>query len=156
MRVKTKYFGEIDLEENKIITFEQGLFGFEEYRSFTLLYDNETDETPMISWLQSCEEEMFALPVMNPLLIKPDYNPIVAEESIRCLGEFTEENVMLLITVTVPKDLEQMTVNLKAPFIIHTDTRKGAQVVVENQEYCIKFPIYEILQKVSKKEGEVC
>lgn len=33
MLVKTKYFGEINLSEDKIITMERGMFGFEEYKN---------------------------------------------------------------------------------------------------------------------------
>ena len=156
MLVRTKYFGDLDLDESKIITFKHGLFGFEEYKKFTLLYDNEVDEPPAISWLQSCDEISLALPVMNPLIVEPSYNPIVSEETIGDLGEFTEKNTMLLVTVTIPSDIKQMTVNLKAPFIIHTDTRQAAQVVVDNPEYKIKHAIYDCLQKMNKKEGELC
>ncbi|HCA70015.1 MAG TPA: flagellar assembly protein FliW, partial [Lachnospiraceae bacterium] len=41
MRIKTKHFGEIDLDENKIINFENGILGFEDYKKYTLLYNSE-------------------------------------------------------------------------------------------------------------------
>ena len=46
MLVKTKHFGEIDLGEDKILHFENGIFGFEEYKTYTILYDSEAEERP--------------------------------------------------------------------------------------------------------------
>ena len=80
-----------------------------------------------------------------------DYNPVVEDELLKGLGEITEENIVILLLLTVPQDAIQMTANLKAPIIINADTRKGAQVVVENEEYEIKYRIYDILK--GKKEA---
>lgn len=153
MLVKTRCFGEIDLEEDKILTFDNGIMGFEDLKKFTILYDNEEEETPMISWLQSLDEEALAIPVINPLAVKPDYNPIVEDELLGSLGTITEENVVILLSVTVPKDVKKTTANLKAPFIINSDTRKGCQLIVENNDYEIKYNIYEAIQNMKKGEN---
>ena len=44
MLVKTKFFGEVDLPEEKIITFERGLIGLADYKKFTILYDCEKEQ----------------------------------------------------------------------------------------------------------------
>ena len=59
--------------------------------------------------------------------------------------------MVILITMTVPADLKEMTVNLKAPIIINADTRKGIQLIVENQDYEVKYKIYDVLK--NKKEA---
>lgn len=152
MLVKTRCFGEIDLEEDKILTFDNGIMGFEDFKRFTILFDNEEDDTPVISWLQSLDEEALAIPVINPLLVKPDYNPIVEDELLVSLGELTEENVVILLSVTVPSDNTKVTANLKAPFIINADTKKGCQLIVENADYEIKYNIYDAIQNMKKGE----
>ena len=38
MLVKTKCFGEVDISEEKIIEFEDGILGFEEYKKYTIKY----------------------------------------------------------------------------------------------------------------------
>jgi flagellar assembly factor FliW len=154
MLVNTKHFGEIDLEETKVITFEHGIMGFEEYKKYTLLYDLEENDTTTISWLQSLEEPGLALPVINPLTIKPDYNPIIEDEVLNPLGIITDENVVILLTLTVPSDLTKMSVNLKAPFVINSDTCKGCQIVVENQDYEVKYNVYDAIQKLKEEKGE--
>ena len=122
MLVKTKFFGEVDLPEEKILTFERGLIGLADYKRFTILYDCEKEETN-ISWLQSVDEPTLALPVIKPWLVKEEYNPTVEDELLSSLGELTEENLVILLTMTVPADIKEMTVNLKAPVIINADTR---------------------------------
>lgn len=146
MLVKTRYFGEIDLGEDKIITLERGLIGFEEYKKYTILYDSEQEERPAISWLQSLDEPGLALPVVSPLVVKPDYNPVVEDELLMNIGELTEENLVILLTLTVPEDVKKMTTNLKAPIIINSDTRKGVQLIVENQDYEVKYNVYDVLK----------
>ena len=151
MLVKTKYFREINLSEDKIITMERGMFGFEEYKKYTILYDSEKEGRPNVSWFQSVEEPGLAFSVINPMAVMEDYNPIVEDELLKGLGEITEENIVVLLPLTVPQEVTNMTANLKAPIIINADTRKGAQVVVENEEYEIKYKIYDILK--GKKEA---
>lgn len=152
MLVKTRCFGEIDLEEDKILTFDNGIMGFEDCKKFTILYDNAEDDTPVISWLQSLDEEGLAIPVINPLLVKPDYNPTVEDELLVSLGELTEENLVILLSVTATAEAEKITANLKAPFIINADTKKGCQLIVENNDYEIKYNIYDAIQKMKKGE----
>ncbi|MFU0828746.1 MAG: Flagellar assembly factor FliW [Lachnoclostridium sp.] len=154
MLVKTKYFGEIDLTEDKIITFDQGIMGFEDLKRYTILYDSEGGKRPNISWLQCVDEQALALPVINPFLVKEDYNPVVEDELLKSIGEINEENLVILLALTVPTDITKMSANLKAPFIINADTRKGCQIIVENQDYEVKYYIYNILKKQKDEKGE--
>lgn len=149
MLVKTKFFGEVDLPEEKILTFDRGLIGLSDYKQYTILYDVEKEETN-ICWLQSVDEPTLALPIIKPLLVKEDYNPVVEDELLTHIGELTEENLVIFLTMTVPSDITQMSVNLKAPIIINADTRKATQIMVENQDYEVKYKIYDVL----KSKGE--
>ncbi len=154
MLIKTKYFGDIDLNDDKIITFEQGIMGFEEYKRYTILFDMEEEDKPAISWLQSVEEQGLALPVINPFHVKPDYNPIVEDEILKPIGEINEQNLVILLSLTVPSDIEKLSANLKAPFIINSDTRKGCQIIVENQDYEVKYNIYKAVKQLKEEKGE--
>ena len=108
------------IKSEKIITLERGLIGLEQFTQYTILYDCEKEDAN-ISWLQSVEEPTLALPVIKPWIIKEDYNPIVEDELLSGLGELTEDNLVILLTVTVPKEVEEMSVNLKAPIVINAD-----------------------------------
>ena len=151
MLIKTRHFGEVDLADDKILTFDNGILGFEDHKQYTILFDSEEEERPAVSWLQCCDYPELALPVISPLGVKEDYNPGVEDELFKSLGDLRDDNLVILTTLTVTSDIKKMTTNLKAPIIINSDTRKGAQVIVENQDYPIKYEIYDILQ--ARKEG---
>lgn len=94
------------------------------------------------------------MPVMDPLIVRPDYNPEVDDELLKNIGELHPDELLVMVTVTVPKDIEKMTVNLKGPIVINAAQRLATQVIVEGDEYLVKYPIYDILQKNIKKAGE--
>lgn len=152
MLINTKVFGEVEITDDKIITFPGGIIGFPELRRFTLLHDEEKGVNAGIRWLQSLEEPGFAMPVMDPLVVKADYNPEVDDELLTGIGTITADNLLVLVTVRVPSDLTQMSVNLQGPIIINVDDRKACQIIVDTDAYPVRFPIYEILQ--SRKAGE--
>lgn len=151
MKVETRVFGEIDIEEDKIITFPNGIIGFPELTRFTLIHDEEKGIGAGIRWLQSLEELGFAMPVMDPLVVKDNYNPEVNDELLEPAGNVTPDNMLVLVTVTVPADITQMTVNLRGPIIINADEKKACQIIVDGEDYPVKYPIYEILQ--ARKAG---
>ena len=154
MQIETRLFGEIEIEEEKVIFFEKGIIGFPDCQKFTLIYDEKEDGSrKAIAWLQSLDEPAFALPVMDPLLIKEDYNPKVEDEVLKHLGNLTEENTYVLVTVTATEDITKLSVNLKAPIVINADERKAHQVIVED-DFPVKFAIYEILKAKKEKAGE--
>ena len=140
MKAATRLFGEIEIDESKIITFEDGIIGFPDMKKFTLIFDEEKEGRPSISWLQSMDEPEIAFPVMDPLFVCETYNPSVEEELLKNLG-------------TVPQNIKELAVNLKAPIVINTDTRKASQIIVED-DLPVRYRIYEILEEAKKKAGE--
>ena len=154
MKIETRIFGQIDIDDNKIITLEKGMIGFPELTRFALIYDKEKkDKGFQISWLQSMDDGDIAFPVTDPFYVMKEYNPSVSEEILAPLGELTEENVYVLVTVTVPKKVEDFSVNLKAPIVINSDTNKGLQTITES-DYPVKYKIYHLLREKNKKAGE--
>lgn len=151
MRITTRYFGEIEIDDQKILTFEEGLIGFENLKKFTLIYNNETKYEKTINWLQSLDEPMVAFPVINPFDIMADYNPIINDEILDSLGELKEDSTAVFLTLTVPSDISKMTTNLKAPIVVNAENKKGCQVIAENPEYMIKYNIYDVIQRMKKE-----
>ena len=152
MRVNTRLFGEIEIADEKIITFPSGIIGFPDMTKFTMIYDEEKGTNAGIRWLQSMDEPTFAMPVMDPLVVKEDYNPEVDDEILKNIGTLTPDNILVLVTITVPSDLTQMSVNLQGPIIINVDERKACQVIVDTADCPVKYPVYDILQ--ARKAGE--
>ena len=95
--------------------------------------------------VSSCtkDDDFFSAPGLGRTLIDTTLNVSQREVTVT-LSEG--------ITVTVPKDITGMSVNLKGPIIIQVDQKKACQVIVDGEEYALKYPIYELLK--SRKEGE--
>ena len=152
MKITTKVFGEITIEDDRIIHFPSGIIGFPELTDFALIHDEEKG-AGAIHWLQSIQEPAFAMPVMDPLIVCPDYNPEVDDELLRPIGELVPDEILVMVTVTIPSDLTRMTVNLRGPVMINALEKKACQVIVEGDAYPVKYPIYDILNS-RKKAGE--
>lgn len=154
MKAETKYFGTIDIDDDKIIHFPMGIIGLEEFKDFALIYDSEQEERSKISWLQSMEEPLMVFPVINPDEITDDgYHPIIEDELMKQIGDPADADLLLLVTMSIPSDLTKMTANIKAPFIINTTNGKAMQVIVENEDYMVKYNVYDAIERL-KKAGE--
>ena len=152
MKVDTRWFGTIDIDDEKIITFDLGVIGFEDCKKFTLIYDVDKGDEASIMWLQSLDEPEIALPMMKPELIKEDYDPIVEDELLKSLGgDIIDADLIVFCVLTVPSDITKMTINFKAPVIITADTLKGVQLIADNSDYEVRCPIYSILEE---RKGE--
>ena len=149
MTIETRIFGEVTIDDQKIIHFENGIIGFPDLTDFALIYDVEKGNDVGIRWMQSLQEPAFAMPVMDPLLVKEDYNPEVEDELLKPLGGLDPDQLLVLVTVTVPKDIKKMSVNLTGPFVINAETRKACQIIIED-DLEVKFPVYEILESRKK------
>ena len=151
MIINTKVFGEIEIAEDKIIHFPSGIIGFPDLTDFALVHDEEKG-IGAIHWLQSVQEAAFAMPVMDPLVVSPDYNPEVDDELLKPIGNLLPDDILVMVTVTVPSDLTKMSVNLRGPIIVNAAEKKACQVIIDGEGYDVKYPIYDILNV--KKAGE--
>lgn len=154
MKAETRYFGTVDIEDEKVLNFPMGIIGFENLKKFALIYDIEREEKSKISWLQSLEEPALALPVISPFDIKEEYTPIIEDELMKNIGDPADADTLIFVTMSIPSDLTKMTANLKAPIIINTVNREAMQVIVENEEYIIKYNVYDAIQRLKAKAGE--
>ncbi len=149
MLIKTKHFGEVEIDETNILDFAEGIFGFEDEKRFVILLNQETENSPF-SWLQSLGNEAISLPIINPNSFFPEYNPEVAGELVEKIGEPLVEDISLFTVVVVPEDITKMTTNLKAPILVNIKTNKGLQVIAQDDEYAIKHNLYNQIKQLQE------
>lgn len=141
MKVDTKYFGEIEIGDEKIVHFDNGILGFEDYKDYTILYDIESEGRSFFSWLQSIDEKALAFPIVNPFKADESYNPHVNDEMLKPIGSYTDEDLAVFLLATIPADVKETSVNMRAPLIINAATRKGIQLILDSPEYEIKHKL---------------
>lgn len=146
MRVKTKHFGDIEVDEKQIIDFPEGLPGFEDTFKFTLVSSEDKDSP--FQWLQGIDNPQLAFVVINPTVFKPDYDIEIRDEEVADLKIKDINKVLVYSIVVVPEEISKMTANLKAPVLINTENMRGKQVILDRGEYKTKHFIIEELQKI--------
>lgn len=144
MIIKTRFFGDVELDESKVITFDDGIPGFFDLKKFLLMTDE--DEKSPFCWLQSIEEMNIVFTLFDVYSIIPNYNPIVSEEMLKDIGEFKDEDILIYTIANIPEDLKEISINLKAPIIINMHNNKAKQIILENQDYQIRTYIYDKLK----------
>ena len=150
MIIESKYFGELEFAEEKIITFAHGLIAFAQMKRFILI-ENQDPENPLW-WLQSIDEPELAFVVINPFAFKADYEFELSPEDVEELAIQSQEDIVILAIVVVPEEVKKMTANLLAPVIFNARLKKGKQIVLQDKQYTTRHLIMEELQKTQQAQ----
>lgn len=153
MKIQTAHFGEVEIDDKKILIFDKGLPGLEEDKNFALL-SNE-DSRP-VSWLQSLDHREISLPVMDPFLVCPDYSFDISQTDVEALSVDEIKDVYVLNILVIPTNVNAMTINLSAPIIINVRSSKGCQIILDDRKYRVRVPVAELLEKSGKGGIELC
>ena len=137
MKVNTKAYGPVEVEQQQMLTFPQGLFGFESFKNYALL---DAEQEPFF-WLQSTEDEQIAFVLINPFLFRPDYEMNIDNEELLSVGISDPEKAVIFSIVTVPLDSSPMTANLQGPLVINRDSRVGIQAILTDSKWKTKHDI---------------
>lgn len=147
MKMDTKSFGPIDVDESNVISFNSGLPGFPDDKRFILIFDKDDDkEAATFCWLQSIDNGDTAFAMLNPLGTLKNYKPIVSRGELGELEDSKEEDLLMYNIVVIPDDPAKTTVNLKAPVLIDANRKLGKQVVANNEEYTLRHFIVDELK----------
>ncbi|MBI2265188.1 MAG: flagellar assembly protein FliW [Armatimonadetes bacterium] len=145
MIINTTRFGEVEVDEEKILNFPEGIPGFAE-RQFTII--KLSNQGPF-SWLQAVNDPDLAFAVADPWTFFADYHPEISLSDCKSLGlEKTDEAIVFVLVVVRS---ETITVNLLAPLFINPETRQGKQVILLNKEYSIRQPL--LIEVPDKEEA---
>lgn len=150
MKLSTKHSGDIEINENKIINFLDGLPGFDDQKRFIII-DNSDEKVPF-KWLQSLDDANLAFIIINPFLFKNDYEFDIPEYIIEKLKIKEEKDVIVYSIVLIPEDITKMTANLLGPVIINTKEMLGKQIVLDDNRYKTKHFILEEAKAKGKEE----
>jgi flagellar assembly factor FliW len=146
VKVVTKAYGPVDVDEEQRISFPQGLYGFETLREYVLL---DAEPQPFY-WLQSIEAVDIAFILINPFLFRPDYEMDIDNESLLPIGINDPGKALIFSIVTLPSDGSPMTANLQGPLVINRDSKLGLQAVLTDSRWKTK---HDILAELSAAKG---
>lgn len=144
MIITTTRFGKVQIAQEDIINFPEGILGFNDLRSFILLDDPNDD---IFAWLQSCELPDIAFPLLEPDLFTPHYKPVLTKTDNESLKLAAGQLPRAFAIITIPDDPTMMTANLKAPVLINIKLRLARQCVLQDNTLQIREPIFTKLQQ---------
>lgn len=149
MKTQTKFFGEIEYTQDELLTFDKGLFGFEDEHSFLLL---PFSEAGTLFSMQSVRTPELAFTLMHPFSLDAGYAPVLGGEELKALAVEKSEDLYYYVMCTVKKPVDESTVNMKCPVAINPDTRKAMQVILEDDNWEMRHKLSEF----ENREGETC
>ena len=128
MKFTNRQFGELEFEENHVVTFPDGLIGFEKFRKFLIVDDEATEP---FRWLVSVEDGGLSFPLLDPALLLPGYAADAA----------TGGGKTVFVVATLRGTTGGSTVNLRSPLVIDNTARTARQVVLDDEGLPLQFPL---------------
>jgi len=152
MQIDTLRFGTVEVDEEKLINFSDGIPGLEQYRKYALL---QFEESYPIVWLQSIDDTGICLPVLDTFSVLQNYVFDIDDADVKELELKNPDELHVVSVVVIPDEIQGMTVNLAAPIIINTTTGSAKQIVLTGTEYNVRAPVFQdICNAVAVNEAQ--
>ena len=151
MFVKSTRFGEQEVPENLVLTFDEGIPGFPEETAFAFLGFHP--ESPF-AYLQSTKDPDLTFLIVDPFAFFKDYGFELDDEFAKKMGYKEGAAVAVFNIVSVPSNFEEMTANLVAPLVVVWETRKAVQFVLQNSAYNTRHRLFPFGLPKSTKRRE--
>ena len=132
MNISSQRFGALEVGEEEVLHFPDGLVGFPKEREFVLVPHNATG---FLAWLQSMHSPSIALPVVSAHAFGSKYPDVSIEEAATALGLGNDSDDLALMVVLSAPQGQPATVNLLAPILVNVATRRGAQIILDGSRF---------------------
>jgi flagellar assembly factor FliW len=148
MLIHTVNFGDLEVPENKVVTFKEGLPGFPQMHRFAVL---ELEELKPFQYLQALDDPPISLYIINPFIVDPTYEFRLTDSDMEDLNSMNSAELAVYAVATIPEDPGEATLNLMAPIVINDKDRLGKQVILLESGYSVKHPL---LSNTSQNRAE--
>lgn len=143
MKVNTTRFGELQVNNEDIITFSEGLLGFEALSKFFVV---DPGDSTLILWLQAIEDSSIAFPIIEPKIFKPDYIAKLLPGDMNSVQLENIAHAKIYSILTIPSEIATMSANLKAPIVINNEKKIARQIVLQDNKLSVKYEMYKELK----------
>lgn len=150
MIITSQRFGSLEVPEDKIITMERPILGFEKLKFFCLV--EVADLLPFLL-MQSTQDPEVAFLVMNPVLFFSDYRIEINSQEIAELEVDDPASVETYVILTVIKKTKDITANLQGPILINTANNKAKQLVLVNSHYQVQHSVMKAAEEAAMESG---
>ena len=130
--------GKVTYTDQDIILFPEGIIGFEDKSKFIICSQEGLEP---IQWLICVDDASLQLPIIDALLVKKDYNASTNNGELQSIGLEQVKLGKLYVIVTVGRDINHVTANLRGPIVINTTRKLGKQIILSESNYSLKQPL---------------
>ena len=139
-KINTLRFGELEIEEQDVVRFADGIPAFEDEHEFVVL---PYEEGTRYMFLQSMASPELAFLMTDPFVFFPDYSFELDDENMDKLEIKTMDDVLVCTLISIPRSgVADMTTNLLAPVVINRHTMQAKQIVLEKTQYTTKHRLF--------------
>jgi flagellar assembly factor FliW len=146
MLIETTRFGVLDVDESRVMTFEQGLLGFPQYHRYALI---QTSPDPVFFWLQAVDAPHLAFVVCDPLAFVRDYQVPIRKEDLVALNIADPADAQVLVIVN--KVNGDLTANLLGPIVVGAHSLCARQLVLSDKRYSTRHHLMRVEPRVVAK-----
>lgn len=139
MVITTSRFGKLEVDEARLIEFDEGILGFPSQQRYALI---QTGEDSAFYWLQAVDRPELAFVVCDPRTFVPDYQAPVKRDDIRDIG--ITDPVAAQVFIIVNKVEGVLTGNLQGPLVVNVHSRKARQLVLSDKRYGTRHPLMRL------------
>ncbi|MEM7625098.1 MAG: flagellar assembly protein FliW [Planctomycetota bacterium] len=145
MKIQTTRFGEVEVEDTRVIDFPKGLLGFSKYRRYVLIESGDSTrphEDSTFWWLQSVDLPELAFVVTDPTLFVSTYKVPIHAEQMQALGLNSIDDAQVFVIVN--KRDQVLTGNLQGPLVVNVGSRCGEQLVLSDRRFTTRVPLMDV------------
>ncbi|MCL1945599.1 MAG: flagellar assembly protein FliW [Chitinivibrionia bacterium] len=124
--------------DNDIITFSDGVPGFEDNKKFVIV---RNENYAPFEWLVCVDGTKLRFAMLNPMIPYPDYAPDISRAQVEGLNLQNSDDILMYAFVTVADNPSDSTLNLMAPVLINVKEKIGRQIILENSPYSTREPV---------------
>lgn len=142
MQIESTRFGKVEVRDDAVMSFPDGLIGLPGTLYALLAQD---PDSPFM-WLHAVEHPEVAVPVINPWLFFPDYEVRMSDDDARAIELEDSTKASILCVVRAGEELADFKVNLVAPIVLHADALLGRQIINDVRGYAVDQPLFSEVQ----------
>lgn len=139
MNVQTTRFGTVEVDAERVITFETGLLGFADFQRYVLL---QPDDDAVFFWLQSVDDPALAFVVTDPALWVADFEATIRREQMEELSLENIEDAQVFVIVN--RYDRSLTANLQGPIVVNSLSRRAVQLVLADRRWTTRHEIVQL------------
>ncbi|MDF1555896.1 MAG: flagellar assembly protein FliW [Deferrisomatales bacterium] len=138
MKIETRAFGQIEIDDDRVMKFVGPMLGFEDADRYALV-DMEPGSPFKIMQLVSDSDVSFL--VTDPTVFFPDYRVQLSEKQAAEIELTDPGKAAVMVVVNIEEGGARLTANLYAPVIVNAQNLLGKQIILKGSAYKIDEPL---------------